>query len=339
MKNEIFLINEENLIKAGCIDPRLAIEAAEDAIVAYSQGKVLFPDKVSQIFDDQTQDRINCLPATIADENVCGVKWVSVFPSNAAKSVQNLSAVILLSNTENGFPKAFLEATACSNLRTAAVSAIAAKYLAPKNPVTVGFVGAGQQARYHFAALKNVFPQIKRCLIASRTFATEKTFAEAFRTKYRDVEFIECNGDYEKVVRGADVLISAISGQAPIIKSSWIHGGMLYLHIGGWEDEYEVPLMADKIVCDNWDSVKHRTQTISRLYKAGRLKDEDIYCDIDALVSGNKIGRENSEEFIYFNAVGLSYVDVALANRMYKECRLKGEGTFFTLSSGETVVL
>ncbi len=339
MKNEMFLINEENLIKAGCIDEGLALDVAETAILAYSQGKVLFPDKVSQIFNEQTQDRINCLPATIVDEKVCGMKWVSVFPSNAAKGIQNLSAVILLSDTENGFPKAFLEATACSNLRTAAVSSIAAKYLAPKDPVTVGFVGAGQQARYHFAALKNVFPQIKHCLVSSRTFATEKAFAEALRGKYPDVEFTECNGDYEKAVRGADVLVSAISGQSPIIKSDWIHKGMLYLHVGGWEDEYEVPLKADKIVCDNWDSVKHRTQTLSRLYKSGRLKDEDIYCDIDNLVSGKKIGRENSEEFIYFNAVGLSYVDVALANRMYKECLLKGEGTFFTLSNDETVVL
>ena len=335
MKNKIFLINEKNIINAGCVDPEMAFDVAQKSILSYAEGQILFPDKISQIFNEETQDRINCLPATVVNEKVCGMKWVSVFPSNAARGIPNLSAVILLSSLETGLPKAFLEATICSNLRTAAVSAVAAKYLAPKNVQCVGFVGAGQQARYHFIMLKYLFPQIKRCMISSRTSASEKAFADEFTTKYPDVEFVRCNGDYKEAVYDCDVLVSAISGQAPIIKSDWIQKGMLYLHIGGWEDEYAVPLKADKIVCDNWESVKHRTQTISRLYKSGELSDEDIYCDIDCLVSGKKPGRENNDEFIYFNAVGLSYVDVALANRMYNVCLSKDEGMFFELRDDE----
>lgn len=336
MENKIFLISQDDLVKSGCIDSKMAIDVVKETIDDYCNGKVLFPDKVSQIFDELTQDRINCLPATLITKKVCGVKWVSVFPSNVSRGIQNLSAVMILSSTETGFPFAFLEATVCSNLRTAAISTVAAEYLAPKEVESVGFVGAGQQARYHFAMLKYKFPEIKRCFVASRTKESEYSFISEFETRYPDVEFVSCESDYEKAVRGRDILVTAISGQSPIVKAEWIDKGMLYLHVGGWEDEYAVALKADKIVCDNWDSVKHRTQTISRLYKEGKLTDCDIYCDIDELVSEKKCGRENNNEFIYFNAVGLSFVDVALAYRMYEKCKLKEKGVLFTLRSDET---
>ena len=88
--------------------------------------------------------------------------------------------------------------------------------------------------------------------------------------------------------------------------------------------------MSDKIVCDDWETVKHRTQTISRCYKAGVITDENIYGNLIDILSGEKPGRENDEEFIYFNAVGLAYTDISIAHAMYtraKECGL-GKWTF-----------
>lgn len=327
----IFIINQSNIINAGCFDYLSAIDCTEKIILDYHNNKVAFPDKISQIFDETTQDRINCLPATLIDQKVCGVKWVSVFPSNNPKKLQNLSAAIILSSTETGFPLSFMEATLCSNLRTAAVSAVAAKYLSIPNPKTISFVGAGQQARYHFGAMVSIFPDIKKCYVSSRTSKSELDFINSLKENYPGIDFVNCNSDYELAVTNADILVSAISGQKPIIKADWIQKGTLYIHIGGWEDEFAVVHKSDKIICDNWEAVKHRTQTLSRLYKAGEISDDDIYCNIDELVSKKKIGRENKNEIIYFNAVGLSYVDIALANSIYKTCLEKNEGTFITL--------
>ena len=72
-------LSQEDLLSAGCLDLRLAMDAAESAMKAFAAGDVLFPEKIVQIFNDETQERINCLPATFTKENVCGVKWVSVF--------------------------------------------------------------------------------------------------------------------------------------------------------------------------------------------------------------------------------------------------------------------
>ena len=62
----------------GLEGPNLAIDTAEQAILANSRGEVMQPDKIVQIFDQETQERINCLPATLVPQKVCGTKWVSV---------------------------------------------------------------------------------------------------------------------------------------------------------------------------------------------------------------------------------------------------------------------
>ena len=85
--------------------------------------------------------------------------------------------------------------------------------------------------------------------------------------------------------------------------------------------------MADKIVCDSWETVKHRTQTVSRCYKEGLITDADIHANITDIVCGDKPGRESDDEFIYFDAVGLSYIDISIANAMYKRAKEGGFGT------------
>ena len=92
-------LSQEDLLEAGCLDVGLAVSAAENAMLAYRNGEVMFPDKIVQIFNEDTQERINCLPATLKTEKVCGVKWVSVFPPNVVRfGLQNLTAMFLRHN-------------------------------------------------------------------------------------------------------------------------------------------------------------------------------------------------------------------------------------------------
>jgi ornithine cyclodeaminase/alanine dehydrogenase-like protein (mu-crystallin family) len=86
--------------------------------------------------------------------------------------------------------------------------------------------------------------------------------------------------------------------------------------------------MADKIVCDDWETVKHRTQTVSRCYKDGVITDADIHGNLIDILSGEKPGRESEDEFIYFDAVGLAYTDVSIATAMYEKAKAAGFGTW-----------
>ena len=100
LKNDlnVKLISMEDIMEAKCCDIQEVIRVIEEVLVDYKNGGVMLPDKISQIFNLETQDRINCMPSTLMKDGVCGIKWVSVFPENPHKfSSQNVSGVIILS--------------------------------------------------------------------------------------------------------------------------------------------------------------------------------------------------------------------------------------------------
>ena len=334
---ECLFLSQEDLLQAGCLDIRLAMSAAENAMLAFEKNDILFPEKVVQIFNEDTQERINCLPATLLPEKICGAKWVSVFPFNPEKyGQQNLSAVFILSEIEKGYPIAFMDGTLCSNMRVGAMGGIAAKHFARPDSRSIAFIGAGEQAKMHLIAMKTVFPGLEECRVSAKYDHEEQQFIDEMATLFRDMRFSAAHTNAQRAIEGADILVTATSAQAPLLKAAWIKPGTFYSHIGGWEDEYDVAKQCDKIVCDDWETVKHRTQTLSRMYKDGQLSDEDIYADLVEVVSGAKEGRETPEERAYFNAVGLAYVDVAIAYAMYQRAKEAGKGRMSSIQ--ETMI-
>lgn len=324
-KISVDLVSMEDMISSGCFDIDLVTSIISKALIDYKNGYIDLPDKISQIFNEETQDRINCMPATLKNERVCGVKWVSVFPNNPIKySIPNVSGTIILSEIEKGLPFAIMDGTFITAVRTACMGALAAKNLAKKNSKVFGSIGAGEQAKMHFVAIKHFFPNIKKCYVASYRSFEEDSFVDVLSKKYPDVEFVKCNSDYGMASKEADIIVTAVSCQKPLLRSDSIKKGAFYCHVGGWEDEYSVPLMADKIICDNWNALKHRgSPTIARLYKMGKLSDEDIYCNLADVLDGTKLSRENDDEFIYFNSIGLAFIDMAVALSFYKKCKSK----------------
>ena len=290
--------SQEDLLAAGTLDLQLAMDAAEDAMKLFASGDVMFPEKIVQIFNDETQERINCLPATFRQKKVCGVKWVSVFPPNPVLyGIQNLSAVIILSEIEHGFPIAFMEGTLCSNMRVGAMGALAAKHLARADSKEIGFVGAGEQAKMHLIAMKTAFPGLEVCKVGAKTAEEEQQFVDEMSPIFPNMVIEGTNTSLEDATKNADIIVTATSAQAPLLKAAWMKPGAFYSHVGGWEDEYEVAKNCDKIVCDDWETVKHRTQTLSRMYKDGELADSDITGNLIDLINGDAPGsRERSGE-------------------------------------------
>ena len=71
-KLECLYLSQEDLLGAGCLDIKMTIQAAEAAMLAFEKKEVLFPEKIVQIFNQETQERINCLPATFLKNKICG---------------------------------------------------------------------------------------------------------------------------------------------------------------------------------------------------------------------------------------------------------------------------
>lgn len=331
---EFRYLSQEDLIGAGCFDMPMCLQATEEGLVRFKEGGILFPDKIVQIFKEETQERINCLPATLLKEQICGVKWVSVFPMNPSiYGTQNLSAIIVLSKIDKGYPVCVMDGTFCSNIRVACIGATAAKHLSRENSETIGFIGAGEQAKMHLIGMKAVRPGLKVCKVGAKYDYEEKAFIDAMQPLFPDMKFIACDTNLEKAIRESDICVTAVSCQAPLLKAKWIEkdAGVFYSHIGGWEDEEANVLQADKLVCDSWNVVKHRGQTMCRCYKQGLITDEDIYGDLVDIVDGTKPGRENDREYIYFSATGLSYIDVMLANTMFEKAAAAGAGVMLPM--------
>ncbi|MGI8574809.1 MAG: ornithine cyclodeaminase family protein [Egibacteraceae bacterium] len=329
--------SQEDLLETGCLDFTLAMDAVESALLANRNGEVIFPEKIVQIFDEETQERINCLPATLKAERVCGVKWVSVFPPNGPRfGLQNLTALVVLSEIEKGFPFAVLDGTLASNLRVGAVGGLAAKHLAPAQPQTIAFIGTGEQAKMQLLAMKSARPSLEQCRVSAKTSPEEEEFIRQMEQLLPEMEFVQAHTESARAMDGADILVTATSAQAPLLKAAWMKPGAFYSHVGGWEDEYAVAKQCDKIVCDHWETVKHRAQTLSRMYQDDELRDSDIHADLDEIVMGEKPGRENADERVYFNAVGLAYIDVAIALAMYRRASEAGRGQELTLQ--ETMI-
>jgi len=240
--------------------------------------------------------------------------------------LENLSAIFVLSEIEKGFPTAVMEGTLASNMRVAAMGGIAARYLSREDSEVIGFIGAGEQAKMHLLSMKTVRPGLKECRVAAKTIKEEQQFIDELSPLFPDMRFVKAETHGRAAMQDADILVTATSAQAPLLKAAWMKPGAFYSHIGGWEDEYEVALQCDKIVCDDWDTVTHRTQTLSRMYDEGMISSANIHADLHELVSGDKPGRQADDERVYFNAVGLAYIDVAIGLAMYHRAIRAGCG-------------
>jgi N-[(2S)-2-amino-2-carboxyethyl]-L-glutamate dehydrogenase len=320
-------LSHNDLLNSQCSEPEWALSIVSKAIQDYQEDLVYFPTKTVQTIETKHKNRINCLPAVSFARGVAGVKWVSVFPSNPGQhQLKNLTALILLSEINTGMPLALLDGTLCSNMRTAAVSTLAAMKLACATPQQLVIFGAGEQAMMNLIFLKHAFPSLRTCCIYTRTSESAERFISKMSVTCTDIELITANTSNTAPVKAADIIVTATSSQGPHLKAEWLKAGVFYSHIGGWEDEFEVALHCDKIVCDNWEHVKQGSQTLAKMYAEGLISDQDIYADLPELITQLKSGRSTENERIYFNAIGLSYADISLAHAMYERAVHQGYG-------------
>jgi ornithine cyclodeaminase/alanine dehydrogenase-like protein (mu-crystallin family) len=320
-------LTTEDLIRAGGLDMGRVASVVTEALVAHARGEAILPVKTSVVLDPTTQARCNAMPAALPKAGVIGVKWVSVFPENPARHrVPTVAAVMVVSNASNGSPLAILDATLVSNMRTGAMTAVAARHLARRASETAALVGAGAQGQTQLLGLATGCPGLKRVRVAAKTPDEAERFVRAMALWAPGVG-LEAAPSVEAAARQADVIVTATSAQQPFLRAEWIAPGSLYVHVAQLEDEFGVARQADRIVVDHWETLKKGRQTLSVMYREGLLKDSDIYAELCEIVAGIKPGRERESERIYFSTVGMAHVDLAVAATLMEEARRLGLGT------------
>ncbi|MGH9465747.1 MAG: hypothetical protein ACRD1Y_00165, partial [Terriglobales bacterium] len=128
-------------------------------------------------------------------------------------------------------------------------------------------------------------------------------------------------------LREADIVVTATTASSPILFAEEVRPGALSVQIAGHECSFALVAGCDKIVCDDWETVKHRgLPTPARMHAEGLLADERIHANLAQLLTGARPGREREDERIHFSHIGLGLDDVAVAAILYQTALARGVG-------------
>ena len=318
----------------------MSMEAAltdlEEVFRLYDQGDYLLPGKVVMKRpgknSEETTGRINAMPGYVGGRfHMSGIKWIGSGPQNPFQyGLPRASAVIVLNDPVTMVPVAIMDGTVISAIRTGAVTGICARYLAPAQAQTVSLFGAGPQNRTQLLALQAALPSIRQVYVydpaeeRSRKFAAEMSSQTGL--------CVEASSDRLEAIHQGDILVTATTATEPIIHGKDLIKGCYVAHIGGNEVDEELIMQADKIVLDDWETVKHRMgDTVAFMYRDGKIGDDKIYASVSDLVCGRKAGRTSGDELTYTCNVGLGLYDIAIATRVYRAAMEQGVGQKLSL--------
>lgn len=330
---DILFLNNKDMSELGGGDMPSVIHDVERAYVLTEQGDVLVPGKCvmrwgSTPEDENTLGRINAMPGYIGGEyDMAGIKWIGSGPMNYKKGLPRASVTVILNDPDTKLPVCIADGTEVSAKRTGASGGVAMKLLSRKDASVMTICGAGAQGRTQLEAALIVRPTIKKVYVYDIRMESSQRFVEESSTKYPQVEFAAVENP-EQAVRESDITVCVTLANEPIVHSGWLKKGTLLMNLADYEVTYDCVKKANKIVVDNWDTIKHRmVSTVAMMWKNGIIKDEDITAQLGQILAGTKTGRENDEEIIYFNAVGTGILDLAVTTRCYRKALEEGKGT------------
>lgn len=309
------------------IDIEELIAALARAHVQYSTGQAVMPVRLVVPLP-QIDGRITSMPGYLNEDKALGMKVVTYFQKNPQRNLPAILATIMLFSAETGKMIAAMDGTYITTIRTACASALATRALAnPETPV-LGILGAGVQARSHILALSRV-----RKLQRIKIFSPSGTSALAVK---RDLEAeigvpIEVAKSAEASVRDADLVVTATTAKAPIVKSDWLKPGVHINAVGSHRPDLReldgATLSRSKVVVDSREAIMAECGDILLALKEKSVSESVIHAEIGEVLAGTKAGRSSAGEVTLYKSVGIAIQDVATAQLVYHKALERKVGT------------
>jgi ornithine cyclodeaminase/alanine dehydrogenase len=300
------------------LEPAVLIAAVEAAFTAQARGlarpgpKAVVPVGIGHSF--------HAMPGTLGELGLAGMKFFGVTPDNPARGLPNVCSLVALSDLATGLPAAIMDGGWITGVRTAAMSAVAARRLAPPGSETAAFIGCGVQAHAHARLLRAVLPRLRRARVLGRSAARRDAFVTTLRDAGWEVRLATGPAD---VLAGADVAISTVP------------------EYPGWTAFLDPALLPAHAFVDavdlgrSWMPSRYRefaliaTDDIAQsrgLVAEGRLKaPPDFATDLAGLMGGAFTGRPEGRIFFVFSGHVLG--DLAVAAALYRRALERGFGT------------
>lgn len=303
------------------------LDAVEAGLLAQGRGETVIEPRVHLEPDPAFKGHFNILRGYIAPLAVAGVKIVGDYVDNYKSGLPSEMAFLNLFNPRNGMPVALLDATAITDMRTGAMTALGAKYLARRNSRRLGHIGARGSAYWNVRLLAHLF-DLDEIRVHSRRPESRESFAARLTADLgREVKAVD---DWESCLNGTDLLVEAsrLTEPAPHFKTAWVPKGGFVVPYGTMSAvELSLTDVMDKILVDDWGQCKGgKLGSLRAHVEAGKLSEETLHAELCQVVAGARPGRESDDETILFWHRGLSLSDIALGAAMLAKAAKLGIG-------------
>jgi ornithine cyclodeaminase len=303
------------------LDMPSCIAAMEAALAGLTRGELSMPLR-SVMQGPGTPNLLGLMPAhRTGPDAAFSLKEIVVAPGNPAHGLDIHQGSVLLHDGDTGRLIAVLNASPITEIRTAAVSAVATRLLARADSRVVAIVGAGTQARAHVDAMRAVVPAAE-IRLASRSPARLRALAASTGAAIAD--------SVEAAVRGANVVCTTTSSRQPVIERAWLAPGTHINAVGAAlpaARELDVDTITDAaLFVDRRESLFAESGEWIAAVEARGLRPEHVRAELGELVVGSAAGRVSADELTVFKSHGLAVEDLAAAALCVARARERGVG-------------
>ncbi len=316
---ELLYLSQRDVIDVG-LDIKSIIELVEKAFHEKGNQRVEMPPKPG--IHTQPDAFIHAMPAYIPAMRSAGIKWVSGYPENQTKGLPYISGLLILNDVETGLPYAIMDCVWITAYRTAAATAIAAKYLADPKSCKVGILACGVQGRTNLEAINALFP-LEKVWAYDIVPEVLSTYTKEMSGKL-GLEIIAVETPLE-AVQECDIVVTS----GPILKHPDPTIGAGWLRPGGFASavDFDSYWTADALA--EMDKISTDDHAQFEYYRSiGYFQNTpEPYADLGEIVLGTVPRREHDDERVIAINLGLAIDDMAVAPEIYQRARKMKIGT------------
>jgi len=323
---QMLYLNRDNVAAANLPMGEI-IAAVEKGFEELGQGRVEMPPKPGIHPGKGADNFIHAMPAYIPALQSAGIKWVSGYPANPDIGLPYITGLLILNDPDTGLPKAVMDCVWITAMRTAAASAVSAKYLARPESAAIGILACGVQGHTHLEAMNVLFPLKKVKAYDIRSEQAEKLAATAADRFGLEAETV---GNPQAAVSGADIVVTSgpiLKTPHETIKAGWLEEGA-FVSCVDFDSYWSRGALQE---ADKW-TTDHRGQYDYYKDRLGFFQNcPEVYAELGELVTGRKKGRETAAEKTFAANLGLAMDDMAVAPLIYQRAIDNNLGTWLPL--------
>jgi alanine dehydrogenase len=308
------------------------IAAVEDAFAQHARGKAAPPGVLGM---HATDGGFHIKAALLTlDRPYFAAKTNANFPHNGARhNLPTIQGVVVLCDATNGFPLAVMDSISITALRTAAATAVAAKYLARKDCDVALVCGCGAQSAMQLRALSRV-RQPQHIYVYDQDAQKAAGFASNLSSELGML--ISVATDLGKAVAGSDIVITCTTSSRYFITQDMVRAGTFIAAVGAdnpEKQEIDPRLLAKHTVVADILEQCCEIGDLHHAIDANVMTRADVHAELGQVVAGIMPARRRDDEIIVFDSTGTALQDVAAAAAVYRRASVKQDGARFLFNA------